>query len=290
MICSKCGHVFEHEQGAITECPVCGAALAPPRNEQTGEASASSASIESAATGESSPEIGTEAGSSGTSAPGGKTSGDLTWKQVKESQAFQQGAEISKQYGGFFLNALLQPLASSKKIDRAHFLNGIITMVIIAILLPLVLYIPSLRSAFPDSFGAGYLRPFILVVLAFAVAVFAAYGVMRLGKVAADPRDITAKLGTLLVPSTAALLISVVFQIIGLGIGLSGLFLFITVLSFFVAITLLIHQEMSQGNSASATALDPLYASLIVNVLFGYILYRIVLVSISYMLGGFFGL
>lgn len=283
MICLKCGHVFENEQGSITECPVCRAALAPSWNEKTGEASAR---IESAATGESPPEIGTESGHSGASAPGGKASGDLTWKQVKESQAFQQGAEISKQYGGFFLNALLHPLASSKKIDRAHFLNGIITMVIIAILLPLVLYIPSLRSAFPDAFGAGYLRPFILVVLAFAVAVFATYGIMRLGKVSADPRNITAKLGTLLVPSTAALLISVIFQIIGLGIGLSGLFLFITVLSFFVAITLLIHQEMSQSTSA----LDPLYSSLIVNVLFGYILYRIVLVSISYMLGGFFSL
>lgn len=283
MICSKCGHVFENELGSLTECPVCGAALAPPRNEKL---EVVDAGIESAAAGESPPEIGHDTGNSGASAPGGKASPDLTWKQVKESQAFQQGAEISKQYGGFFLNALLRPLASSKKIDKAHFLNGIITMVIIAILLPLVLYVPSLRSAFPDAFGAGYLRPFLLVVLAFAVAVFAAYGVLRLGKVAADVRNITAKLGTLLVPSTAALLISVIFQILGLGMGISGLFLFITVLSFFVAITLLIHQEMSQSTSA----LDPLYGSLIVNVLFGYILYRIVLVSISYMVSGFFRL
>lgn len=283
MICSKCGHVFENEASSLKDCPVCGASLSPSTNENLGEDDGRS---EAAAAGEPTHEHRTDRGSFKASNRGEKAASDFTWKQVKESPAFQQGAEISKQYGSFFLNVLLHPLASSKKISRPHFLNGIITMMIISILLPLVLYIPSLRSPFSGAFGPGYFRPFLLMVLAFGVAVFAAYGVLRLGKAAVDLRDLTAKLGALLVPSTAALLISVVFQILGLGLGISGLFLFITVLSFFVAITMLIHQEMNQH----ASVLDPLYSSLIVNVLFGYIMYRIVLVSINYMIGGFFSL
>lgn len=283
MICLKCNHVFENELGALKECPACGADLSPTWQAEVGMAPAA---VESAATGEAVSKLDTETIHSEASAQEEKASLDQRWKQVKESQAFQQGAEISKQYGGFFLNALLHPFAVSKKIDKAHFLNGIITMAILAILLPLYLYIPNLRSVYPDAFGSGYLRPLILVVLAFAIAIFAAYGVIRLGKIPADFRDITAKLGVMLVPSTAALVISVLFQTLGLGAGISGAFLFITILSFFIAITLTIHQEMSQ----SPSALDPLYASLIVNVLFGYVLYRVFLVGISSLLGGWFRL
>lgn len=271
MSCPKCGHLVSNENEAGKFCALCGTPLS------------TIDSREVAATGEFA--TGESANFSGLPPAGStKSSGEAAWQQVKQSQAFQQSAQISKQYGGFFLGALLHPYATFKKIGNAHYLNGIITMVILSLLLPLVFYIPSLRSFLPDAFGPGYLRPFFLVLLAFAVTTGSSYGVIRLSGISADIRDIAAKLGALLVPSTAALLLCDIFLIFGFGAGISGMFLLITILAFFGAVTILVIHELRKGSGR----LDPFYGALIINVIFGYFLFRIALVSFGYIIGSLF--
>lgn len=193
------------------------------------------------------------------------------WEQVKKSQVVQQGTVISKQYFAYYLKALKNPFDTADKLDKSHFTNGMLTIVLTSLLLPLVFYFTSLQSAyFHLPFFRGVIKPFLLILIALLLTSGIVFGLIRLARVASDYMSVTTKLGTLLVPATASLVLCILSVILELNPNVP-LFFFLVALTFiFTAITAV----LLGSRKGSAGGLDPLYGAVIACIAFGYILFK----------------
>ncbi len=206
------------------------------------------------------------------------------WNQIKQSQFMQQGTQISKQFGNFYIKALMHPFMTAKNVGKPHFTNGMLTIFLTSLLLPLVLYIPGLIEGYGDYFGKRVLRPFLLIWIALLLASAIAFAAIRLGRIATDFMTVTAKLGTMLVPATASLVLCMLIFVLDFGDGFS-LFLMLVSLTLIIgAIT----ATVLSFRKESINGLDPLYGAIIANLAFGYILVKFANLSLGFGLGGLF--
>lgn len=205
------------------------------------------------------------------------------WEQVKKSQVVQQGTVISKQYFAYYLKALKNPFDTAVKLDKSHFTNGMLTIVLTSLLLPLVFYFTSLQNAyFHLPFFRGVIKPFLFILIALLLTSAIVFGLIRLARVASDYMSVTTKLGTLLVPATASLVLCIVCVILELNPNVP-LFFFLVALTFiFTAITAV----LLGSRKASASGLDPLYGAVIACIAFGYILFKFADFGSSAFMGG----
>lgn len=203
------------------------------------------------------------------------------WDQVKQSQVMQQGTQISKQFGGYYIKALLHPFLTTKNVNKSHFTNGMVTMFLTALLIPLTIYISLSQNNFFDlPFGKTVIKPFLFIWIALLIASLAAFGAIRLARVASDFMTVTAKIGTMLVPATAALILFMLSVVLELGTKLPVFFFIVSVVIIFVAITSVILSIRKENTSG----LDPLYGAIIANLIFGYILVKFADLNLSYLL------
>ncbi|WP_334072132.1 hypothetical protein [Paenibacillus sp. A14] len=206
-----------------------------------------------------------------------------SWEQVKKSQVVQQGTVISKQYFAYYLKALMNPFGTAATLDKSHFTNGIITMVLTSLLLPLAFYLTSLRNPFFHlPFIGGVIKPFILILIALLLASAIAFGLIRLARVASDYRSVTTKLGTLLVPATAALALCNLSIILQFSPNVSLFFFSLALTFIFTAIIAVVIGSRKE----SGGGLDPLYGAVIASIAFGYILFKFADFGIDALMGG----
>lgn len=203
------------------------------------------------------------------------------WDQVKQSQVMQQGAQISKQFGTYYLKALLYPFLTAKNVTQSHFTNGMVTMFLTALLIPLTIYISLSQNSFFDlPFGKTVIKPFLFIWIALLIASLAAFGAIRLARVASDFMSVTAKIGTMLVPATASLLLCMLSVVLELGTKLPMFFFLVSIVMIFTAITSVILSIRKENTSG----LDPLYGAIIVNLIVGYILVKFADLNLSNLL------
>lgn len=193
------------------------------------------------------------------------------WEQVKKSQVVQQGTVISKQYFAYYLKALKNPFDTADKLDKSHFTNGMLTIVLTSLLLPLVFYFTSLQNAyFHLPFFRGVIKPFLLILIALLLTSGIVFGLIRLARVASDYMSVTTKLGTLLVPATASLVLCIVSVILELNLNVPVFFFLVALTFIFTGIT----AALLGSRKASTGGLDPLYGAVIACIAFGYILFK----------------
>lgn len=207
-----------------------------------------------------------------------------SWDQVKQSQFVQQGSQISKQFGNFYIKALMHPFMTAKNVGKPHFTNGLLTIILTALLLPLVFYIPNLLDGYGDYFGKRVIRPFLLIGIALILASAIAFAAIRLGRIATDFMAVTAKLGTMLVPATASLLLCILSFVLELGDKFSLFLFMISLALIFGSIT----STVLSYRKESINGLDPLYGAVIANLAFGYILVKFANSSLGFGFGGLF--
>jgi hypothetical protein len=124
--------------------------------------------------------------------------------QAQPNIHMENAKKITKMYFGFFMTILKNPYSQSKNIGNEHFINGLITVALYAIFIPLMVYL-----GLKDSLAMGYVdSPFLNFVVkpAFGYAVFIllvvtySFAAIKLGKVQADFQTVIARFGSLLIP------------------------------------------------------------------------------------------
>ncbi|SHG52121.1 zinc ribbon domain-containing protein [Ornithinibacillus halophilus] len=179
----------------------------------------------------------------------------------------EKGKEISKNYLNFFLGVLKRPFTASQNVTEGDKVNGIITLVLFSLLVPLYTY------TLANKLSAGYIeipffdtvfKPLFIFLLFFAVIIGIHFGVAKLMSVELSYLHVLAIYGALMVLPTALILVSYLFLL--LSINLFSSLLLAAGLGL-----------MSLGNIAAIFSIksfakdpklgiDPMYGIIIVNV------------------------
>ncbi|WP_223068932.1 hypothetical protein [Paenibacillus caui] len=216
-----------------------------------------------------------------------KRSFNQTLDSVRNNERVQQAAEASKQYAAYFIGILVRPYQTSRSVNSTHLLNGVITMILTAVLSALFFVIRL--SPFHVSFAATFIKPLVLMAITLAAAGVFIVLLLRLSKIQADWIQLAAQFGALLVPAASSLLLADIFALITIY-SLSYLLFSFALLFILVAVNVIIFSY--PVTKTTIGGLDPLFSIFIVNLVTGYLLYTTLsstlLSAAKEMLGGFF--
>jgi hypothetical protein len=182
--------------------------------------------------------------------------------------------KVSKMYFGYFLQVLKQPYASTQKVGAEHLINGIITMVLYAFLIPFTLYffIKNTSNSIGSFFGSSSSIevPFSEVVLkptlAFAIFIFLiclfTLAAVKLGRSQASFQEVTARFGSLLIPIVAILLVALIMSLLDIK-----LFVVVLLLALLGSIFLVPALVIASFKKDSAFGLDAIYGTFVTYIL-----------------------
>lgn len=194
----------------------------------------------------------------------------------------RQAKQASRQYFSYFAQVLRYPLQTAQNVRREQLVNGIISIVLIALLYPLLVYfmLNRVTSAFGGhpSFGKVVVGPFFFFLIAYAFIAAVIYGVVRIWGGDAGYKDVAARFGTLLIPAVASVFVACLAVLLGIGItfffSLSLIFLFVAII-----------MSVLSFDRPNHSGLDTVYGIVLAVAFSGYMLYRVV----SWAAGSFFG-
>ena len=196
--------------------------------------------------------------------PQASSTGTAEGEPSQPNPYLESAKQNSKVYFEYFVKGLKSPLAVAQKTGSEQLLNGIISMVIFVILIPLMIYL-SLGSDVRNFYSGGLLvnvvlKPvFWLALFMLLVAVYT-FGAVKLStNPRADLKEIIARFGTLLIPFIVISLIAFLFMLMGSVIG--GLFLAIALIGGIFTIPVLITLSY---NRSGVGGIDTLYAILMI--------------------------
>ncbi|KKO52578.1 zinc ribbon domain-containing protein [Paenibacillus sp. DMB20] len=233
MICTICGH--ENEGGQF--CRKCGNKLVM-ENEGTMEQPEAKAEVVRFTAGHSGTVAQADAERAGqeasagsqqahyttASAPQAHTSGHTGQGTPQPNPYLESAKQNSKIYFNYFVKGLKNPLGVAQRTGSEQFLNGIISIVLFVLILPLMTYlsIGSARSYMNSPFVDLVIKPvFWLAVFMLLVAVYT-FGAVKLStNPSADFREIIARYGTLLIPLIVIVFVGFLFIMMGSGIGVA---------------------------------------------------------------------
>lgn len=178
---------------------------------------------------------------------------------LQDNPYVKQGKEISKMYFSFALQALKNPFKLSQTAGERDVTNGIISLVLIALLLPLYSFIGAkkvTRGYIETSFFDVVIIP-LFILLIFLLAVTATlFLAAKMMKVNISFKSVMAKFGTISTIPAALFLLATVSMIIGIYV-LSGLLVFIGTLAMFLSVTATV---FSLKSNQPAGGVDAFYA------------------------------
>ncbi|MCT2346597.1 zinc ribbon domain-containing protein [Niallia taxi] len=177
--------------------------------------------------------------------------------QPGNSQAYiEKTKAVSKQYFSYFLSALKNPVKRAGNTGKENLINGIITIVLFALIIPLMSYF-ALKSAFnsygggwftPDiSFGAVVIKPLFVLLILLALVALIIFGAVKLSKSSASFLDVLARFGAFLVVPTAFLLVALIISLIGSYYFVFFLLLGLTGFSFVIPLIIYSYSKQSNG-------------------------------------------
>lgn len=198
--------------------------------------------------------------------PKAASAGTVGGESAQPNPYLESAKQNSKVYFDYFVKGLKSPLAVTHKTGSEQLLNGIISMVIFAILFPLMIYLSvgsEARNFFSSSpFVDFALKPaFWLAVFMLLIAVYT-FGAVKIStNPKADLKEIIARFGTMLIPFIVISLIAFLFILMGSSIG--GAFLSIALVGGIFTIPALITMSYKREGPGG---LDTLYAILLIYV------------------------
>ncbi|WNS41355.1 hypothetical protein [Paenibacillus sp. MMS20-IR301] len=212
-----------------------------------------------------------------------RSNGAEPWNNLLQDHRVKQAQLVSRQYWGFYVNALMRPYRTMKGIGTAHFLNSLITMGLTAILSALYFLTWFIKWDISPVIGPGFLKPLLLTAAGIAVGFGTTYAALRLEKVSFDVKLLITRFGTLLVPAVALLVLAILTLIISLY-SFSVLLLVLSLLFVFVSINSVAFQYPL---NTSNRGIDTLYLIATANAATGYLFYRLI---VSVFTGAVYGL
>ncbi|MBP1930154.1 zinc ribbon domain-containing protein [Ammoniphilus resinae] len=179
---------------------------------------------------------------------------------VGSNEKVQQAKQISQLYFKYFMSIIRKPTQISQEANQAQFINGMITIVLYALSIPLMVYfgLNDMIGSYMDSpFTDIVIKPAFYFFLFIAFIDAALFGVIKLGKVNASFKDVTARFGSFLVVPLAFLLVALVFSLVKFKLFL--LFLLFGFLGLFIVVSFTIYSF----KRSSSSGLDPVYGTFI---------------------------
>lgn len=182
----------------------------------------------------------------------------------QQPNAYLQNAKhISQSYFSYFSEILKKPYAMAKQVGTEQLLNGIISIILYALILPLVTYLfikmNNLDTYIISPFLNIVIRPMIgYAVFAVLVGTFT-YAALKLNKVTVSYKEIISKLGAWLVPFTAILVIAGLLALLKFEIFILFLIIGFFGLIFTVPVFLILNYK--QDNTVGG--LDTIYSILL---------------------------
>lgn len=172
------------------------------------------------------------------------TASQVQQQGANQKQYIEKGKEISKLYFSFFLSILKKPVPVAETVNKSQLINGIITIVVFSLMVPLMTYF-GLKNAFshsmfsPDiSFSNVVIIPvFSLVILILLIGLII-FGVVKIGRSSYGLLDVIARFGAFLVVPTALLAIATIFSLISSFIFIPFLFLGLLSASFVIPLVI----------------------------------------------------
>jgi hypothetical protein len=165
-------------------------------------------------------------------------------------QYIEKGKAVLKLYFSYFLTLLKSPVLVAGKIGRSELTNGIITIALFALIIPLMTYL-GLRGVLEDSllsveisFSSFVIKPFFTLVILLTLVGVIIFGTTKLGKTSASFLDILARFGAFLVVPTGLLLIALLLSLFGSNYFI--LFLILGLMSFSFIIPLIIYSLLRE--------------------------------------------
>lgn len=195
-------------------------------------------------------------------------------------------SKTSKEFWVFVKEHVRRPVASSEQSGADQWINGIITIVLTALMLPLSMFLlyqihDEYISGFfrmgyglfrePNPFMMLLIRPFFIILTLLAVIYGALFVSTRLMKSACNYKDVLGRFGAYMVIPLALFVIMFGFSLIGLY-KIALLFL---VFGFLGVNTSISYTIYSLRHNHSAQGIDPFYAVLLTYLIVG-IVYLII--------------
>jgi hypothetical protein len=198
--------------------------------------------------------------------------------QISQNPAASSGenpvVKHAKQYVDYIKQHIKLPSKRSESVNQNEKINGIITLSLFAIILPLLLYIPLAKSGLTDwiddAFFTLFLKPLFIVVLLLAILVGIIYGIAQLMKVKVHIFDVLARFGSYMVVPTGLTLIALLFSLIGAE-KVTIFFLYFGLLSVGTAICFILYSY----RSTQTNGLDPFYGVILTYLALGIVIYFI---------------
>jgi hypothetical protein len=176
------------------------------------------------------------------------------------NQQLNQAKQVSKLYFKYFVDMLKNPTKNSQNANESQFMNGIITMVLYALCIPLMLFF-GLRDAFgafyEPSFADMVMKPafFYLLFIGFIDVVL--FAILKISRVNVSFKGVTARYGSFLVVPTAFLIIALLLSLVGTMLFM--LFLLFGFLGLFIVVAFVLYSYKKD----SQQGLDPVYGTFI---------------------------
>ncbi|RED64730.1 zinc ribbon domain-containing protein [Cohnella lupini] len=143
--------------------------------------------------------------------------------RARPNPQLEQAKRMSKQYVSFFVDALKSPVRTGRNTTGDHMFNGLITFILLSLIVPLIVYF-QLRAGIgrlgifgeliPVHFSTVVVRPFFYLVIIQLLVNSVIFFVLKPGNTGANFREVTARFGTLLVPSVAFFLFALLFSLL----------------------------------------------------------------------------
>ncbi len=215
--------------------------------------------------------------------PDKNTSRSEQWSRFLKNAQVQRVKQISAQYLCYFLSTLAHPYRAMKSSQSKQMLHTAITLGLVVVLSAFYCFTWFCKLGLRSPFSLGFLKPLLLTALGLAVAYGLSYAVLRIEKVAIDPKLLMSRFASLLVPAVVALLLAIVLLLTGTFL-FSSLFLFVAYLFVFVSINVLMLQYPLNTESG---LIDSFYLIVAANAITGYVFYKLISTIIFGAMGGF---
>lgn len=140
-----------------------------------------------------------------------------TTGEGQQANAYLENAkQASRMYFKFFASALKSPAAYAKGVGREQFINGIITIVLYSLVVPLIIYFGFHRLAgwIDYPFLDLVLRPALAFAIMSILTVAYCFLAIKYGKGKGNFQEVAARFGVYLVPFTALLLLALLMAIL----------------------------------------------------------------------------
>ncbi|MDQ0243733.1 hypothetical protein J2S09_001278 [Bacillus fengqiuensis] len=158
---------------------------------------------------------------------------------AQQSQHVETAKVISKLYIAYFMQGVKNPTMAAQSVRGEQFINGIITMILYAISIPLMVYFGF--KDFMGPFSEAVIQPAFYYLIFIAFVALATFAAVKLGRVQASLQDVFARFGTFLIVPTSFLMVALLLSLVQIEIflllllfGFLGLFLVVpfTIYSF----------------------------------------------------------